>query len=156
MKYLLLWVVVTFLSCLSIASERDPTPVESPDTRPVGIADLVPTMDRREVSIRFTVDELSGVAGRFKPGQAPSFVIYTKREHDATTLSVWVEGELANVLDRLQMSCYQSNQFKKGTVIEATGVVRIHNDTSSGELYTIYVDKWQKFRILPPARPKQT
>lgn len=152
MKYVMPSVVVTLLTCLSAAAEPDRISSESRD--PLGIADLVPAMDRNEIAIRFTVDDLRGIAGSSKIGQAPSFAIETKSEHDTKRLSVWIEGELASVLDRLQMSCYQANQLKKGTVIEATGLVRIHDDTSDGELYTLHVEKWQSFRIVPPAEPK--
>lgn len=152
MKYALPCIVVAFLSYLSMAAECDQIPLET--RNPIAIADLAPTMDRKEIAIKFTVDDLHGIAGSSKSGQAPSFAIDTKSEHGTKRLGVWIEGTLANVLDRLQMSCYQTNQLKKGTVIEATGVVRIHDDKSDGESYTLHVCKWQAFRIVPPVNSK--
>ena len=66
-------------------------------------------------------------------------------------LSVWVVGELATVLDRLQMSFLQDNQPRKGTVIQATGKLGVH--TMDSDLFLVEIDKWQNFKVLP--QPKR-
>lgn len=85
---------------------------KSPDPRPVGNEDLVPAMDKKNVSVRFNVDDLSDIAGSYKPGQAPSWQS-NKNENYTKRLSARIEGELANALDRIQMNCYQNNYSKK-------------------------------------------
>jgi hypothetical protein len=150
------------LLCMTIAllSHREGLTVEREDdskngSRPtLAIADLNPKMVGKHVTVRFTVAKLGGIAERHVPGQAPSFAIETKSEHRTKKLSVWVMGELANVLDRLQMSYLQTNQFKKGTIIVVTGKLGIHQNKKDGELYSLEIKKWQKFRIVPPSKAK--
>lgn len=155
MKNALFCVAAVLLSCWNTAADHDQKPIENGDPVATAIADLAPALNKKEIAIRFTVDELHGIAGRFEPGQASPFVITTKIEHETRRLEVWVKGELAEVFDRFQMSCYQPDQLKKGTVIVATGVLRLHKDARDGESYTLYVDEWQKFRITHPVRTKQ-
>lgn len=87
-----------------------------PDPTPIAIAKLDPMLDRKEVTIEFSVSELGGVAQLSVPGKAPAFVIEATSEHEEKDLTVWIEGELADVLDRLQLSYLGSNPLKKGTV----------------------------------------
>ena len=70
---------------------------------------LNPKMDGKSVTVRFTVSGLYGISQLSVPGQSPSFGIHT----DEKRLTVWIEGELANVLDRFQMRYLQSNQLQK-------------------------------------------
>ena len=77
-----------------------------------------------------------------------------KEKTKTNTLSVWIEKELANVFDRFQMSYLQPNQLKKGSVIVATGKLKIHEDRSDGDLYMMSLKKWQTFRIMKPKKRK--
>jgi hypothetical protein len=119
---------------------------------PLLIGDLEPKFDGKEVTIKFTVTKLDGIAQFTKEGQAPSFAIETERGNQKNMLSVWIEGELANVLDRLQMGAFQDTPLKAGTVIAATGKLTIHK--SIPNQYFFSVTKWQGFRILPAKRDK--
>ena len=109
------------------------------------VGDLEPRYDGKEVTIKFTVTELDGIAQRTKEEQAPSFAIETDGENQKNKLSVWVGGELANVLDRLQMGAFQDNALKAGTTISATGKLSVHK--SIPNQYFLNVDKWQGFEI---------
>jgi primosomal replication protein N len=124
----------------------DPSP-QKDVPQPMLIADLQPKLDGKEVTIKFTVAALDGIAQLTKEGQALSFLIETESGTQENRLSVWVEGELANVLENLQMSYLQENQLKVGTTIVATGVIRVH--TMDSHLYFLSVTKWKNFRILP-------
>ena len=62
----------------------------------MAIAKLDPKLDRKEVTIRFSVSELGGVAQLSIPGKAPTFVIEATSEHERKDLTVWIEGELAD------------------------------------------------------------
>ena len=85
------------------------------------IADLDTTLAGTDVTVRFTVAGLQGVAQRWEPGQSPTFIIETEPGVGTENrLGVWIEGELTNVLHRLLMGFLQENQFKKGTTILAT------------------------------------
>lgn len=120
---------------------------------PMLIGDLQPKLDGKEVTIRFTITAVGGIAQLTKEGQAPSFAIKTDSGKHENRLSVWIEGELANVLDRLQMSFLQENQLKVGTTIVATGVVHVH--TMDSHLYFFSVTKWTNFRILRSKEAKK-
>lgn len=112
------------------------------------IADLDATLDGRDVTVRFTVAELQGVAQRYEPGQSPTFVIKTKPETGTKgRLRVWVAGELTNVLHRLQMGFLQENQLETGTTILAKGRLAVH--VKDPTYFTLEVNRWQTFRILP-------
>lgn len=118
---------------------------ESPQT--LLIADLEPKLDGQDVTIQFTVTGLEGIAQLAKEGQAPTFAIETEKGKQKNELSVWIEGELANVLNRLQLAAFQDNALKAGTVIVASGKLSKHK--SIPNLYFLNVSKWQDFRILP-------
>lgn len=128
-------------------------PLQQKDVpQPLVIGDLEPKLDGEEVTIRFTITGLDGIAQRAKEGQAPSFAIETDSGKQKNELSVWIEGELANVLDRLQMCAFQENQLKAGTAIIATGKLTVHK--TSPNQYLFKVNKWQGFRILPTKQDK--
>jgi hypothetical protein len=131
------------------SSSADPS-LQEDDPQPLVIADLQPMLDGEEVTIKFTITELVGIAQRAKEGQAPSFAIETAMGNQKNKLSVWIEGELANVLDRLQMSAFQENALKPETVVIARGKLTVHQSIVNH--YFLHVDKWQGFRILP-AKP---
>ena len=116
----------------------------APQTLLVG--DLEPRYDGKEVTIKFTVTRLDGISQLAKEGQAPSFAIETDSGNQKNKLSVWIGGELANVLDRLQMSAFQDNALKAGTTISATGKLSVHK--SIPNQYFLKVDKWEGFQIL--------
>jgi hypothetical protein len=120
--------------------------------QPLVIGDLEPKLDGEEVTIKFTITALDGIAQLHTEGQAPSFAIETARGNQENKLSVWIGGELANVLDRLQMSAFQENALKAETVIIATGKLTIHKTIANQ--YFLNVDKWQGFRILPTKQDK--
>lgn len=122
---------------------------------PIAIAKLDPKLDGKEVTVRLTVSELGGVAQLSIPGVAPIFVIEATSEHKGRDLTVWIEGDLAEVLERLQLSFYGSNPISKGTIIVATGALTFSPGTDNRkghEWYTLKVDKWQNFRIVPTNR----
>ena len=73
--------------------------------QPITQDSLDPKLNETKVTIQFAVSELGGVAQKSIPGKAPTFVIEAKSEHEKKDLTVWIEGELAEVLDRLQLSC---------------------------------------------------
>lgn len=134
------------------ADETDRLPRASTPS-PVAIAKLDPKWDRKEVTVTFTVAALGGVAQRSIPGKAPTFIIEAISEHERKELTVWIEGELADVLDRLQLSFFGSNLLKKGTIIVATGVLTFSPGTGNRqghEWYTLKVEKWRDFRIVAP------
>lgn len=70
------------------------------------IGDLEPKLDGKEITVKFSITGVDGIAQRVKEGQAPSFAIETESGKHKNQLSVWIEGELANVLDRMQMSAF--------------------------------------------------
>ena len=112
-------------------------------SHPILVADLHPKLYGKEVTVTFTIIGLGGISQRFVEGQGQSFII--KTESGKNRLSVWIEGELANVLDHLQMSFTQENQLKVGTTIVATGFVTSIPPGS----YSLSVKEWGNFRILP-------
>ena len=120
--------------------------------RTLSVAELEPKLDGQEVTIKFTITGLDGIAQLTKEGQAPSFAIETESGEQKNKLSVWIEGELANVLDRLQMSAFQDNALKVGTVVVATGKLGVHQTIPNQ--YFLNVAKWQGFRILPLKQDK--
>lgn len=137
---------------LGISSGSADPPPQQDVSRPLLIDDLEPKLDGKEVTLKFTITRLDGIAQRAKKRQAPSFAIETDSGKHENRLSVWIEGELANVLDRLQMSYGQENPLKVGTTIVATGVVRVHKlDT---HMYLFSVTQWENFRILPSRETK--
>ena len=119
---------------------------------PLLVVDLDPKLDGKEITVKFTVTGLDGISQLTKAGQAPTFAITSESAKQKNKLSVWVGGELANVLDRLQMSAFQDNRLKAGTVICATGKLTVHE--SIPNLYFLDVNKWQDFRILPVKEEK--
>ncbi|MBL8817830.1 MAG: hypothetical protein JNL58_17525 [Planctomyces sp.] len=153
MKILISSVGVILLCSLSIFADDSDCPPSSEDPPALAIAKLDPKLDRKEVTIRFSVSELGGVAQISIPGKAPTFVIEATSEHKRKDLTVWIEGELADVLDRLQLSYGGSNQLKKGTTIVATGSLTFSpgaGDREGHEWYALHVEKWQNFRIVGP------
>ena len=153
MKSLIPCVGIVLLWSLSISADDTDRPPSAPTPSPIGIAKLEPKLDGEEVTVKFAVSELDGVAQLFIPGKAPSFVIEATSEHERKDLTVWIKGELADVLDRLQLSFYGSNQLKKGTIIVATGSLAFSPGTGNRkghEWYTLKVEKWQSFRIVQP------
>jgi hypothetical protein len=129
----------------------DPSPPKDVP-QPMVISDLEPKLDSKEVTVKFTITGLDGIAQRAKEGQAPSFAIETDSGKQTNVLSVWIEGELANVLDRLQMSYLQENQLKAGTTVIATGKLTVHK--TDPHLYFLSITKWQGFRVLPTMEEK--
>lgn len=147
-------VIVLICSCFLGAEEKVRTPV-APSPPPMEVAKLHPKLDKKEVTIRFVVSELGGVSQLASPGKAPSFVIEAVSEDDSKDLTVWIEGELADVLNRLRLSAYQPNAMKKGTVIVATGLLTFlpgAGERQGHEWYSLQVEKWQNFRIVGPDR----
>lgn len=141
------WVLC--LCCVALATGDEP---DVNDGRGVEqglrIADLSPALAGQELTVRFTVAGLQGVAQRGQPGQSPTFIIETKPETDtANRLVVWIEGELSDVLHRLQLAFLQQHALKSGAMIEATGRLRVY--TRDGHSFSMDVDRWQDFRILP-------
>lgn len=120
--------------------------------QPLLVGDLEPKFDGKEVTVKFTISGLDGIAQLTKEGQAPSFAIETDSEKQKNMLSVWIGGELANVLDRLQMCAFQDNALKAGTVICATGKLSIHK--SIPNQFFLDVNKWQGFRVLSATENK--
>ena len=96
--------IAVVCSWLGISSGSDAPPPQSAATQPIQIGDLKPQLDSQEVTVKFTITGLDGISQRAKQGQAPSFAMETDGGKQKNVLSVWIEGELANVLDRLQMS----------------------------------------------------
>ena len=136
------------LLCVCLMSVSNAVEPQHGDAvQPISIADLDPKLDGKEATVKFTVTKLEGVAQLRVGGQAPTFVIETDFGKQENRLSVWIEGELANVLDRLEMSFLQENQLKAGTTIVAKGMLRVH--TMDSQLYLLSITKWQNFRILP-------
>lgn len=109
MKSVICCVGIVLLWCLSIcADDSDRPPTSAPARSPIAVEDLDPKLDHNEVSIKFAISELGGVAQLSIPGKAPTFVIEAISKHEKKDLTVWIEGELADVLDRLQLSFYGS------------------------------------------------
>ncbi len=120
---------------------------------PIAVANLDPKLDHKQVTIKFAVSELGGVAQLSIPGKAPTFVIEATSAHEKKDLTVWIEGDLADVLDRLQLSFLGTNPLKKGTVIVATGSLTFSpgdGTRKDHEWYALHVEKWQNFRIVGP------
>lgn len=110
---------------------------------PYSVAKLDRQLGDKEVTVTFTASKLGGVAGINVEGKAPEFVIEAASEHERKDLRVWIEGELAEVLDRLQLSYYRSNPIKKGTRIVATGAHTFSAGAGKRvghEWYTLHVD----------------
>lgn len=145
--------MVGFVFCwLGMSSSNADPSLQEEVQQPLVIGDLEPKLDGREVTIKFTIKGLDGIAQLTKEGQAPSFAIETDRSKQNNMLSVWIEGELANVLDRLQMSAFQENALKAETVIIATGKLTVHKTIPNQ--YFLNVNQWQRFRILPAKQDK--
>ena len=145
--------VVIFLWSVSVcANESDHPPVAAVPS-PIAIAKLDPKMDRKEVTVKFTVSELGGVAQLAVDGKAPTFVIEAASEHEKKDLTVWIEGELADVLERLQLSYGGANPLKKGTILVATGTLAFSagaGDRKGHQWYALHVGQWKNFRIVRP------
>ncbi len=155
MKSLISCVGIALVWSLAIFADDHDRPSSATDPSPIEIAKLDPSLDHKEVTIRFTVSELGGVAQFDIPGKAPTFVIEATSEHKGKDLTVWVENELADVLDRLQLSYLGSNPLPKGTTIIATGVLSFSagaGERKGHEWYALHVEKWQKFRIVKQDR----
>ena len=151
MKNLWLYLAAGVLAGASGIADDKPDPAATKVHPPLATSELSPTLDGSKVTVQFTVTGLDGVAQFSKPGQASTFVIEARTEDDTTSLTVWIEGELANVLDRLQMSYLQLNQIRKGTRIVATGKLDVSQDRTRGKShYTLTVNKWRNFRIVDP------
>lgn len=146
--------VIVAMVCvwLGISNGLADPPPQQGAFRPISINDLEPKLDGNEVAIKFTITGVDGITQRVNEEQAPSFVIEADSGKHKNRLSVWVEGELANVLDRLQMSAFQENQLKVGTTVVAAGQVRV--DKLDSHVYLLSVTKWKNFRILPSEEKK--
>ena len=140
------------------------------ESHPHVFAEIDPQMDGMNVTVRFTVAGTEGIAQRHVPGQSPSFCIQTEEKR----LTVWVEGELASVFDRLQMGFSQTNQLKKGTAIVATGKLimeaqrgldigvldksgkpTVWDRKKGAESYTLHLREWKQFRIVSRTKLKK-
>jgi hypothetical protein len=98
-------------------------------------------MGRMDVTVRFSVSRLQGVAQRGEEGQSPTFIIETEPDTQTENrLTVWIKGDLTNVLHRLQMAFLQENQLKAGVKIEATGKLSVHEMNSHD--FSLDVDRW--------------
>jgi len=153
MKSFVFCVGIVLFWSLSVCADESVHLPSAPAPSPITIAKLDPKLDHEEVTIKFSVSELGGVSQLSIPGKAPAFIIEATPEHKGKDLTVWIEGELADVLDRLQLSFYGSNQLKKGTIIVATGSLAFSpgaGERKGHEWYTLNVAKWQNFRILRP------
>ena len=151
-KIALLAMTVFALGWLGIAvGHTAPSTIEDA-AEPLLIGELEPKLDGETVTLRFKVTELTGISQFREPGQAPKFAIETEKGSQKNLLSVWVIDELANVLDRLQMSAYQENAIKPGTEIVATGELTLHKTIPNQ--YFFNISRWQDFRILPAKREK--
>lgn len=116
------------------------------------IPELDPRFDDQEVTLTFSVAGTQGVAQRGIPGKPLAFIIEPRSEDDVKTLTVWVSGDLADVMERLQMGLFSPN-LKKGTRIQATGTIRYSPPTDNDQgnkkrFYEFRIDDWKKFRIL--------
>lgn len=141
---------IVFLSSVFLLDNKV-RPLNAADTPPMEVAKLAPQLNHKEVTIKFEVSELGGVSQRVTPGKPKVFVIEVKSEHEAKDLRVWIEGELADVLERLQLSFFGDNPIKKGTKIVATGSLTFSpgaGERKGHEWYTLNVDKWRNFRIV--------
>ena len=157
MKSLTSYVSVALLWSLTVCADDSDCSPRAPDPTPIAIAKLDRMLDHKEVTIEFSVSELGGVAQLSIPGKAPTFVIEATSEHEGKDLTVWIEGELADVLNRLQLSYFGSNPLKKGTIIVATGTLTFSPGVGKRighEWYTLQVEKWQNFRIVQSDRKK--
>ena len=157
MKSLISYVSIALLWSLTVYADDSDRLPRAPDPKPIAIVKLDPMLDHKEVTIQFSVSELRGVAQLSIPGKALTFVIEATSEHEGKDLTVWIEGELANVLERLQLSYFGSNPLKKGTIIVATGTLTFLpgvGKRKGHESYTLEVEKWQNFRIVQPDRRK--
>ena len=139
--------VIALLVCVSLGCSKGTVvpPRQGDGPRPMRVDDLDPDLDGEELTVRFTVAKLDGVSQLLKEGQGPTFVIEAAPGERGDRLTVWVEGELATVLDRLRMSFGQENEPKAGTTIVATGVLCFFEP----HRYTLSVTRWQNFRVLP-------
>lgn len=150
MKTLLMTLAIASTVVLHAAAEEKSDPPPAGEPTPISIANLDPKLADKQVTVKFTVSGLDGIAQLLKPGETPWFAIETKSEQEKKSLTVWIESELANVLDRLQMSYLQPHQLQPGAVIVATGKLRVSQDRERGDFYTLHVNAWQKFRIVTP------
>jgi hypothetical protein len=153
MKRLIMCMGFVLLSSLASCSGDDDRAQNAQDPLPIDVTKLDPKLDHQEVTIKFSVSKLGGIAQLYIPGKAPTFVIEANSDHKSKDLRVWVEGEFADVLDRLQLSHYGSNPIDKGTLIVATGLLTYSpgvGDRMGHEWYDLNVDKWQNFRIVQP------
>ncbi len=129
----------------------DPPTKQGP--KPILIRELEPKLDGKEVTVKFTIKELHGITQiNLKEGQAGSFGFLTESDKHENRLDVWVEGELANVMDRLQMSIFQDNELKVGTTIVATGLLSVHK--LERQSYHLSVTEGKNFRVLPSGKKK--
>ncbi len=153
MKCLIFWIGLFLWWSLSACTDGGDLPPSASEASPIAISQLNQNLDHKEVTIKFTVSKLGGVAQLDIPGKAPTFIIEATSEHESKDLEVWIQGELADVLDRLQLSFGSSNQLKKGTIIVATGSLTFlpgAGDRKGHEWYSLEVEKWQNFRIVAP------
>jgi hypothetical protein len=146
---------ISFLWILMVLADDTDHQLSAADPSQIEIAKLDPMLDHKEITIRFSVSELGGVAQLSRPGKAPTFVIEASSGHERKDLTVWIEGELADVMDRLQLSYSGSNPLTKGTIIVATGLLTYSagaGERKGHEWYTLHVEKWQNFRIVQQNR----
>ncbi len=151
MKSLTSFIAIALIWGLTVPADGSDDPPVTPDPTAISIAKLDRTLDRREVTIQFSVSELGGVSQLAIAGKPRTFVIEAMSEHEGKDLTVWIEGELASVLDRLQLSYFGSNPMTKGTIIVATGKLTFspgEGDSKGHEWYSLQVEKWQNFRIV--------
>lgn len=152
MKSLISCLGAALLWTVGLCADEVDRPATVPATTPIAVEKLDPKLHRQEVTVQFVVSGLGGVTQLSIPGKAPTFVIEAVSDHPGKDLRLWVEGELADVLDRLQLSFGGSNALKKGTIVVATGSLTYlpgAGDRQGHEWYELKVAKWQNFRILP-------
>jgi len=119
------------------------------------IPELDPRHDDREVTLTFTVARTEGVSQLAIPGKPITFIIETEPEEKVKSLQVWVSGDLADVMERLQMGLFSPN-LKKGTRIQATGRIRYDPPTADypdRRNYYFEIDDWKRFRIVTEQEP---
>lgn len=153
MPRLLPWMIALLWMQVSLGEELGQGLPNTQAVTPLSISELDRTLDQKEVTIKFVVSELGGVAQLHIPGKALSFVIETMPQVDRKNLRVWIEGDLADRLDQMGLSFYGDKPLSKGTVIIGTGTLSFSpgvGDSQGHEWYELKLNKVQSFRIEEP------
>ena len=113
----------------------------------LAVRDLHHSMtERKRVSVRFVIDKIDGISQRVIKGQAASFSIRAV-PHENKRLGVWVVGDLANDLERLQLGAFHDHQIPVGTTIQVTGKLSVHS--MDNQLFHIDVGRLKDFKVIP-------